>query len=143
MIDLKLLRENSEKVKNGAASKNIDIDVESIMSIDAKLKELNIEVQDLRAERNIAAKNRDIERGREIKTKLDELEPQLSSMEGELNALLLQIPAIPKDDVKKGVNDTENDVVKKVGDVPQFSFKPKDHLELGEILDIIDVARVS
>ncbi len=143
MIDLKLLRENSEKVKNGAASKNIDIDVESIMSIDAKLKELNIEVQDLRAERNIAAKNRDIERGREIKTKLDELEPQLSSMEGELNALLLQIPAIPKDDVKKGVNDTENDVVKKVGDVPQFSFKPKDHLELGEILDIIDVARAA
>jgi seryl-tRNA synthetase len=143
MIDLKFLRENSAKVKQGAASKNIDIDTDSILAIDNKLKDINIEVQKLRAERNVAAKNRDIERGREIKAKLDELEPQLSSLETELNTLLIQIPAIPKDDVKKGVNDTENDVIKTVGEVPQFSFKAKDHLELGETLDIIDVTRAA
>ncbi len=143
MIDLKFLRENPEKVKNGAASKNVEIDINAILSVDEKLKSISIEVQNLRAERNIAAKERNIDRGKEIKQKLDELEPQLTNLENELNALLLLIPAVPKDDVKKGANDTENDVVKKVGEIPSFTFQPKDHLELGEKLDIIDVGRAA
>lgn len=143
MIDLKFLRENPEKVQQGAAAKNIMIDVSKILELDEKFRNLNTEVQNLRSERNVAAKERNIDRGREIKGRLDELEPQLNSLEAELNELLLQIPAIPKDDVKMGKNDTENDVIKTVGEIPQFSIKPKDHLELGELLDIIDVARAA
>ena len=56
---------------------------------------------------------------------------------------MLQIPAIPKEDVKVGRNDTENDVIKTVGDIPQFGFKPLDHVELGEKLNIIDVERAA
>lgn len=143
MIDLKLIRENPEKVKQGAVSKNIDIDIDKLLQIDEQVRTLGIEVQNLRAERNNAAKERNIDRGREIKAKLDELEPQLSDLENQLNDLLLQIPAIPKDDVKIGKNDTENDVIKTVGEIPQFSFTPKDHLELGEKLDIIDIERAA
>jgi len=143
MIDLKFIRENPEKVATGAASKNIDIDIHKVIGVDEKLRQISTEVQNLRAERNVAARERNIDRGREIKGKLDELEPQLNSLDSELNELLLQVPAIPKDDVKVGKNDTENEVIKTVGEIPQFSFKPKDHLELGELLDIIDVGRAA
>lgn len=143
MVDLKFIRENPEKVKNGALSKNIDVDVEKILQLDAKLREVSTEVQKLQAERNAAARERNIERGREIKTQLDGLEKEQSGLSSQLEELTSQIPAIPKDDVKVGKNDTENDIIKTVGEIPQFSFKPKDHLELGELLDIIDVQRAA
>lgn len=143
MIDLKFLRENSEKVKAGAASKNIEIDVEKILQIDQKFREVSTEVQKLQAERNIAARERNIDRGREIKTQLDGLETEQSSLATQLEELTSQIPAIPKEDVKVGKNDTENDTIKTVGEIPAFSFKTRDHLELGELLDIIDVARAA
>lgn len=143
MIDIKYIRENPAKVQAGAKAKNVEIDIQKILDIDNRLRELNIEVQNLRAERNTAAKERNIEKGREIKTKLDVLEPELSGLEVNLNELISQIPALPKDDVKAGKNDTENDVIKTVGEIREFSFKAKDHLELGESLDIIDVERAA
>ena len=143
MVDIKFIRENSEKVKGGALSKNIDIDVSRILELDEKFRSLDIEVQNLRAERNKAAQERNIERGKEIKAQLDGLETELTSLEKELIDLTSQIPALPKDDVKVGKNDTENDVINTVGDLPKFTFTPKDHLELGENLDIIDVTRAT
>lgn len=143
MIDLKFLRENPDKVVEGAQSKNVEIDISKILELDDKLRTLNIEVQNLRAERNEAAKNRDIEKGKEIKNKLDGLEKRLNEAEKSLNELLLQIPALPRDDVKKGVNDKENDVIKTVGQIKEFAFKPKDHVELGEALGIIDIERAA
>jgi seryl-tRNA synthetase len=115
MVDLKFIREYPEKVKRGSASKNVEIDVDKILQIDDKIKNLNVEVQTLRAERNVVSKERNIERGREIKQQLDGLEPGLAKLQEELADLLSQIPAIPKDDVKVGKNDTENDVVRQVG----------------------------
>ncbi len=143
MIDLKLIRENPDKVREGASAKNIEIDAEKILELDEKFRNLNIEVQNLRAERNSAAKERDIDRGKEIKGKLDGLEEELCNLEFQLNDLASQIPALPKDDVKVGKNDTENDLIKTVGEIPNFSFKPKDHVELGEALSIIDIERAS
>lgn len=141
MIDLKNLRENSQKVQDGASSKNIDIDVVKILELDDQYRSLSTEVQNLRAERNSAAKERNIEKGKEIKARLEGLESQLTDVEQELNSLLTKIPALPKDDVKVGKNDTENDVIKTVGNIPKFSFAPKDHVELGERLGIIDIER--
>jgi len=143
MIDLKFIRDNPEKVSDGARSKNIQIDVSKILELDDNYRKLSIEVQNLRAERNVAAKNRDIEKGKEIKRKLDGLEAELSSLENKLNEETFQIPNLPKDDVKKGQNDRENEVIKTVGEIPKFTFTPKDHLELGERLDIIDVERAA
>lgn len=143
MIDLKYLRENPQKVQAAAASKNINIDIQQILDLDDNYSRLNKEVQNLRAERNIAAKSRNIERGKEIKEKLDSLESRLNQIQQDLTLLLLQIPALPKDDVKIGKNDAENDVIKTVGQIPQFGFSPKDHVELGEKLDIIDIERAA
>lgn len=143
MVDIKYVRENPEKVKEGAASKNIEIDVSRILELDERFRSLNIEVQNLRAERNNAAKERNIEKGKEIKQRLDGLEGELNEVEKGLNDLILQIPALPKDDVKKGTNDTENEVIKTVGEIPNFNFTPKDHVQIGESLGIIDIERAT
>ena len=143
MLDLQYIRDNSEKLKEKSLEKNVQVDIDSIIEIDEKYRAKLTEVQSLREERNKAAKDRNIDLGREIKEKLSNFEPELRELENSLKNLLLQIPNPSKDDVKKGKNDTENDVIKTVGEKKEFSFKVKDHLELGEELDIIDMERAA
>lgn len=143
MLDINYIRENAEKIKTKSSDKNIEIDIESILDLDKKYRVKSQEVQALREERNKAAQSRDIEKGREIKEKLSVLEAEFSTLENNLNELLFQIPNPSKDDVKVGTDDSENDVVRTVGDKKEFGFKVKDHLELGEILNIIDTERAA
>lgn len=143
MLDLKFVRDNKLEVLNGAKAKNVDIDVDKILDFDLSFRELSTEVQNLRAERNLAAQNRDIEKGREIKQKLDGLEAELKKIEEEINNLVLEIPNIPKSDVKVGQNESENEIFSKKGNIREFNFKPLDHVELGELLDIIDIERAA
>ncbi|MDP2586128.1 MAG: serine--tRNA ligase [Candidatus Levybacteria bacterium] len=146
MIDLKLIRENPEKIQKAAKDKNIDININHILEIDKKHKELSISVQKLREERNILTSSmkgkpstEQIGKGKILKEKLEKEENALKAVGEELKRELLKIPNPAKPDVKVGKNDTENEVLKKVGTPTKFNFKPKDHLELGEALDIIDV----
>lgn len=143
MVDIKLLRENPDLVKDGALKKGVKVDIAGILELDEHFRQLSTEVQAFQAQRNEAAKARDIEKGKAIKEKLDGLEDELGQTQKSLQEKLLQIPALPKEDVKEGKNDTENDVIKTEGTPTEFSFKPKDHLELGQRLDIIDVERAS
>ena len=143
MLDIKFIRENPKLVQEGAKNKGVDVNVQSILKLDEEARNLSTEVQKLREERNAVAKQRNIEKGKKIKEELDTLEKKLSDLSDNLKPLLLQIPNLPKPDVKVGKNDTENDVIRKVGEPKKNDFTPKDHLELGENLDIIDVQRAS
>ena len=143
MLDIKFIRENTKFVIDGARNKGVEIEGEKIIKIDEQTRGLNVQVQKLREERNIAAKNKDIEKGKRVKQELDEKEKNLNKLSQELNELLLKIPNPAKKDVKPGKNDTENDILRKVGIPKKFNFVPKDHLALGEALDIIDVERAS
>lgn len=143
MLDIKFIRENAEQVANGAQKKNITVDTTAILEIDTKYRELNTKVQDLQARRNAAAKERNIEEGKKIKEEMEGLEAELKDIKEKLDAEISKIPNLPKEDVKTGKNDTENDVVKTVGAPKSFDFKPKDHVELGQLLDIIDIERAA
>lgn len=143
MLDLKFLRENPEIVQKAAHDKGFDIDIHHISEIDKKYRELQLSVQKLRGERNRLAREKDIEKGRELKNRLEKDEHALSAVEEELQKWLLQIPNIPKDDVKVGKDELENEVIKTVGSPKEFSFKVRDHVELGELLDIIDIERAA
>ncbi len=143
MLDLKILRENPESFAAGAAAKNINIDVEEILRLDEEVRDLARKLQELYTQRNRAAKERDIEGGKEIKAEVGSLEAQLKEAEERLNALLWSVPNLPAQDVKVGRDEGENDVVRQVGQIPQFKFKPRDHVELGQILDIIDIDRAA
>lgn len=150
MVDIKFIRENPEKVEKAAKDKRVTIDVQHILEIDAKYRELAHAVQTLREERNkvtsqIKGKPTDeqLKKGQELKTKLEQKEHALNAVEEELHDWLLKIPNPAKDDVKVGKDDTENDVIKTYKEPTKLSFTPKDHLELGEALDIIDMKRAA
>ena len=146
MIDIKLLRENPKKIEEAAKSKRITIDVQSILDLDKKRSELQRTVQKLQEERNALAKSftgkpteEQIAKGKELRTQSEQHGSDLEKLEQELHAKLAQIPNLPKSDVKVGKDESENDVIKKFKEPTKFTFTPKDHLELGEALDIIDV----
>jgi seryl-tRNA synthetase len=143
MLDIKFIRENPEKIKEGAKNKGVNVDVDEILQLDKEVSVLLTARQKLQEERNRAAKEKDIEKGKKIKTELEELEDEFGPLSTKLEELLLQIPNLPKDDVKVGKDESENEIIKTVGKVPEFDFTPKDHLDLGEALDIIDVQRAS
>ncbi len=138
MLDIKFIRENPEKVKKGAKDKGITIDVDEIIQLDKEASVLNVAKQKLQEERNSAAKDKNIEKGREIKQKLDDVDAELEPLEKALKTKLLEIPNLPKEDVP-----SEDEEVKKEGKPTKFEFVPKDHLEIGEMLDIIDVQRAA
>ncbi len=150
MIDIKLIREQKDQVEQSAKDKRVVLDVGHLLEIDAKFQELNTLVQKIREERNVftdTIKGKPTEeqmtQGRELKEKLEKQEAILNALDQERKDWLYKIPNMPKSDVKVGRDDTENDVIRKVGEIKKFSFIPKDHLELGERLDIIDVERAA
>lgn len=145
MIDIKLLRENPDHFAQSAKAKNVQIDIPHILEIDVEQRKLSQSVQTLREERNLlvaAIKGKptpeQIEKGKNIKERLEKEEHALSAVEEELHTHLRKIPNPIKSDVKVGKDESENEVIKKWGEIKKFAFTAKDHLTLGETLDIID-----
>lgn len=143
MLDIKYIREHPQEIQKAAASKGVTLEIKNIIKADEDYRELQPEVQKLREERNKAAKERDIEKGKAIKAELEKKEAELHDHEEKLKILLLNIPNPAKPDVKIGKDESENDVVRKYKEPTKFSFPPKDHLTLGIALDIIDVDRAA
>jgi len=140
MLDIKFIRENPEKVKEGCEKKNIECDIDKILELDEKKREFLQKIETLRAKQNKLQKD-DIDEGKRLKGEIKELEPKLEDLEGGLSSLLTQLPNLPLPDVPVGKDESANVVLRQVGKIPKFDFEPKDHLELGESLNIIDVKR--
>lgn len=139
MLDINFIRENSEKVKKGVSDKGYDTSlVEKVLKLDEHRRKMIVEIENLRGERNKAAEEKNIEEGKRIKEELSKKEPILKEAEKEFQAVLLEIPNLPKDDVPTGKGEEENKEVKKWGEPKKFAFSPKDHLELGKSLGILD-----
>lgn len=143
MLDIKFIRENPQKIQDAAKAKGVEIDINHLLEIDERQRELSQVVQVLREERNKFAKERDIEKGKELKVRLEKEEAALRAVEEELQTWLKKIPNPAKDDVKNGKDESENDVIRTFKEPTKFSFTPKDHLTLGEALGIIDMERAA
>lgn len=143
MIDLKLFREKPDYFEQKAKEKGVSINSKSLSELETKHRELQQKDQELRTERNQAAKDKNIEKGKQIKKQLQSIGEELKNIEEKLQKKLFDIPNPSKDDVKVGKDDTENEILRKHGEPTLFDFKPKDHVELGELLDIIDIPRAA
>jgi len=144
MLGIKFIRENAEDVKKGTAAKQLDSGlVDKVLEFDEKRRKLLAEIEELRAKRNKFAKEKNVEEGKKVKGQIKDKEPELNRVQEEFKNALLQIPNPPAKDVKEGKNDKENEIIKSWGEKPSFDFKPKDHLDIGEALDIIDVERAA
>ncbi len=139
MIDFKNLKENFTTWEQGLKRRGSKIDLDHVLAAyDKYLKELQ-GVEELRSQKNAAAKSKDIEVGKKVGAALGKSEKKLAEMEKELHQLAGAIPNIPQDDVPKGGEDSAIEIAQ-VGK-PQKISKVKDHIELGNSLDIIDIER--
>jgi len=153
MLDLKFIRENLEVVKTKLSQRNLEIDLDRIIEIDQRRREIIQEVETLRNERNtvseiIAASKKEkkdasgeISRMKEVSQKIKEVDARREEIEATLRDLLLRIPNIPDETVKEGKDPSDNVEVKRWGEPPQFDFEPKPHWEIGEKLGILDFER--
>ena len=144
MLDINFIRKNPEKVKEAVVAKQLKSSlVDKVLELDEKRRKLLQEIEELRAKRNKFAKEKNVEEGKKVKEELKRKEPELSKVGEKYKLALFQIPNLPADDVKIGKDENENEVLRKWETPKKFSFKPKDHLELGKALDIIDVERAA
>jgi len=144
MLDINLIRQNPEIVKKGIASKNTNPKlVDDFLALDENWRKLTKEIDDLRAEQNKLSDERKIEEATKIKDKIQSLEKDLKNIEKNREEILLQIPNLPSEDTPVGRNESENKVLRQWSEPKKFDFKPRDHVELGELLDIIDIGHAS
>ena len=149
MLDLRFIRENSDAVKRNVAARHVDADVDAVVALYDKRNTTIQELEKLRAERNDVAKRmkgrletteRDalIEQGKQLKTRIPELEAELKETETRLSEEASRIPNMSHPDAPFGVGDDANTEIKRSGTPRSFDFAAKDHLELGTALDLID-----
>ncbi|KKP93966.1 MAG: Serine-tRNA ligase [Parcubacteria group bacterium GW2011_GWA1_36_12] len=143
MLDIKFIRQNAKKVEENAKDKGYKVDIKKLLEVDKKRRELIEEVDKLRSKRKEIAQKRDEKQGQQLKKDLKLDENKLEKLNEEFYDLIRQVPNLAKDDVPVGRDELENKITRQVGRKNQFNFKPKDHLELGESLDLIDIERSS
>ena len=140
MLDIKLIRENPNKVKESCQKRQIKCDIDRILELDEKRRELLQEVERLKAEQNKLGKDQQ-EKAKEIKWKIKDSEPVLDKVEGELDKLMFQVPNLIADDVPEGKDENANKVLRKHKEPTTFDFKPKDHMELGLMHNLIETEK--
>lgn len=144
MIDIDKIRKNPDEARQMVTDRNMDSGIiDKFLVIDEKWRNLQTEVQELQRKQKELSATKNIEEAKKNKEAIKEKEAQIKEIEGERYERLLEIPNFPFDDVPRGKDESENKVIKTVGKPPEFKFIPKDHLELGESLGIIDVKTAS
>lgn len=151
MLDIAFIRNNPEVIKEGIRKKRMTFDVDELLAVDEHLRRLRSEVENLRAERNRLSKeipqlqgqqkDQAVSQVKALKDNLNTKEPQLREMEERFERLMLLVPNPPLPEVPEGESDDDNVEVRSFGEPPRFDFPPKDHLELAELLDIVDMPR--
>lgn len=149
MLDIKFIKENAELVKAGAQKKHIEIDIGKLLELDSERLAIQSKVEELRSKQNAASaeisnttdKTAMIAQMTKIKAELKEEEEKLKQVMLEWQRLMLLVPNIPDMSVPEGESDEANVEVRKWGEIPQFEFAPKSHVELGQSLDLIDFER--
>lgn len=143
MIDIKFIRESPKLVEEKSKQKGYVISVEKLLKVDGERRKLIEEVDRLRTQRRIAAGKRDEKEGSKIKLELKIKEDDLEKLNEEFYQLIREVPNLPKNDVPAGSDENDNEVIRKVGQITEFNYQPKDHLELATALDLIDIERAS
>ncbi len=149
MLDLKFIRENVEAVKENCRNRGVEADVGLVVELADRRSALIQELNELKQRQNQMAKSigkerdeeargRLIEESRAMKERLPSREEELREVEERVREEQLKIPNITHPDSPIGKDDTENVEIRRWGEIPNFAFDPKDHVEIGEALGIID-----
>ena len=155
MIDIRLLREDADGAVAAALARR-GVPPESlarILQLDERRRALITEGDELRAEQNARSREigaaapedrqRLIEEVKAVSARLAEVEPAQSEVEAHLQRALAHVPNLPHPDAPDGRDESDAVELERFGELPSFGFPPRDHLEIGEALGIVDVRRAS
>ena len=150
MLDIKVIRNETERVKAAMARRKENVDIDAVLAIDERRRELLFEAESLKAKQNEVTKQipalkkegKDtaavFAEMKELSDKIKELDTKTRESEDELYKMLLTIPNIPNETVPDGNTDEDNVEIRRVGEPTRFEFEPKAHWDLGESLGILD-----
>lgn len=153
MLDINLIREKPDLVREALVKRQMSpMPVDKILDLDERRRSLIQDVETMRSERNTVSKeigrmkDKDarqakIDAMRSLGEKIDAVDQELKQVEDQLENLLSEIPNIPDPEVPVGVDDSDNVILRAVGELPVFDFEPKPHWDLGPELGIIDFER--
>ncbi len=151
MIDIKLIRENPQAFKDGARVKKIAADIDQLIQVDEQLLNAKKQLQEIATEKNRIGKDipkLEADQKKEaiaslskLKKQEAELNEQIKELQPQFETLMGQVAQPADPDVPIGEDDTENVELRKWGTIRQFDFEPKDHVELGLDLGILDIER--
>jgi seryl-tRNA synthetase len=149
LLDLRYIRENAAAVQENCRNRGVEADVGLVVELADRRSALIGELNELRQRQNQMAKSigreqdseardRLIAESRTMKNHIPEREAELAGVEERLREELLKIPNMTHPDAPIGKDDSENVEIRRWGEIPTFAFEPRDHVELGEALGIID-----
>jgi seryl-tRNA synthetase len=154
MLDIKFIRENTDLVKQSLVNRNLKINIDELAKIDDSRRAILLELETLRAQRNKAndeigvllkekkdAKDK-ISAMKEVSANISSLEDKLKGLEAELDKFLLTIPNVPHASVPVG-DPSNNTIVRTWGEPKKLDFKPANHIDIAQNLDIIDFNRAT
>ncbi len=148
MLDIKFIRENIEIVKNAAKNKRVDFDVDELLALDERRRHVLQELEGKRAKQNAGSKGGpkspvELEELKKLKEEVKILEEEISHVQHDFDEMMMRVPNIPSQDTPVGKDENDNKVLREVGKIPAFDFKPKEHWELGSQLGTIDTETAS
>ncbi|MGH2820919.1 MAG: serine--tRNA ligase [Actinomycetota bacterium] len=153
MIDLKLLRENPDAVRSAYARRGGAESLERVVQLDERYRETLGKVERLRADHNRASKvigqaspekrPEAIERARALADEVKSLDPELERIQAELEEAMAYLPNLPHESVPPGLSEDDNVTEREVGGRPEFDFEARDHIALGEALEMFDSERAA
>ncbi|MFW7380783.1 MAG: serine--tRNA ligase [Oligoflexus sp.] len=152
MLDIKYIRENQELIAQGARDKRISVELSRLLQLDEQIRSKQTELETLQAERNRLSKTigqasspteREAlkEQVASFKPRMEELQQELKGWQDEFQLLMLKVPTPARSDVPVGKDDSENVEVRTWGKKPEFDFPIRDHMELGQMHQLIDIPR--
>lgn len=155
MLDIKFIRDNTDKVKEGIRLKGSDADIDDILRLDKQKRELLTAVERLKEERNKASsrigamvqKKEDVSdlkaSMRKVSDQIKDLDHKIADLDKDLGEKMLWVPNIPYSETPRGKDPSDNVVLRSWGSPKRFDFKPLSHWELGTDLGLIDFDRAS
>lgn len=151
MLDIKFIRENADKVRDGARKKHFNVDLDRLLDLDEQRRKLITRGDELKAEMNTQSKavsraapeeRASLVAGlKSLKEEIKGTDETRRETEEAFNDLMLRVPNVPDIDVPEGEDETSNAELRRHGDPPTFDFEPLDHIELGKRLGIVDIER--
>lgn len=155
MLDIKLVRSNPEKVREGMAKRGAKVPLDDFIQLDEDRRKKLVEVEQLKNRRNTVSKevgrlksqgqdaSAIIKEMQEVGDQIQELDQKVRVIEDKLQEILLVIPNIPHESVPVGKDETQNQVIRTWGESRKFDFEPKAHDEVGVGLGIMDFERAA